>query len=81
MTMNGVWTQFVVQTDSALAQWVQNNKFVESVLENWVLVNSGYNYHKFKDNLNETAKTNGKRFSIQEALFICQLIFFICNCW
>ena len=33
MTMNGVWTQFVVQTDSALAQWAQNNKFVECVSE------------------------------------------------
>ena len=79
--MNGVWTQFVVQTDSALAQWAHDNKFVESVLENWVLVNSDYNYHKFKDSLNETAETNGKRFLIQEALFICQLIFFTCNCW
>ena len=29
-----VWTQFVIQTDSALAQWAQDNKFVESGLEN-----------------------------------------------
>ena len=76
-----MWTQFVVQTDSTLAQWVQDNKFVENGLENWVLVNSVYNYHKFKDRLNETAETNGKRFSIWEALFLCQLIFFTCNCW
>ena len=45
-----VWTQFVVQTDSALTQWAQDNKFVKSGLENWVLVNSSYHYHKFKDN-------------------------------
>ena len=48
---------------------------------NWVLVNSGYNYHKFKDGLNEIVETNEKRFSIQEALFLYQLIFFTCNCW
>ena len=29
-----VWTQFVVQTDSVLAQRAQDNKFVESGLEN-----------------------------------------------
>ena len=63
-----VWTQFVIQTNSALAQWVQDNKFVESGLKNWVLVNSGYNYHKFRDDLNETSETNGRRLSVQEAL-------------
>ena len=35
-----------------MAQWAQNNKFVESGLENWVLVNLGNNYHKFKEDLN-----------------------------
>ena len=59
-----MWTQFVVQTDSALAQGAKDNKFVESGLENWVLMNSGYNYHKFKDSLNEIAEINGKRFLI-----------------
>ena len=59
-----MWTQFVVQTDSALAQRAQDNKFVESGLENWVLVNLGYHHHKFKDSFNENAETNGKRFSI-----------------
>ena len=49
-----VWTQFVIQIDSALTQWVQDNKFVESWLKNWVLVNSDYNYHKFKESLNKT---------------------------
>ena len=76
-----VWTQFVVQTDSALAQWAQDNKFVESGLENWVLVNSGYCHHKFKDSFNETIETNGKRFSIREVLFLYYSIFFICHCW
>ena len=28
------WTHFVVQIDSALAQWAKDNKFVESELEN-----------------------------------------------
>ena len=32
--MLSVWTQFVVQIDSALVQWAQDNKFVESGLEN-----------------------------------------------
>ena len=45
-----MWTQFVVQTDNALTQWAQDNKFVKSGLENWVLVNSSYHHHKFKDN-------------------------------
>ena len=58
-----------------MAQWAQDNKFVDSGLENWALVDSGYNYHNFKDSLNETAETNGKRFSIREALLLCQLIF------
>ena len=75
-----VRSQFVVQTYSAMAQWVQDNKFVESGLENWVLVNSDYNYHNFKDSLNEIEKTNGKRFSIREALLLYQLIFFTYNC-
>ena len=56
-----VRSQFVVQTYSAMAQ---DNKFVESRQENWTLLDSGYNYHNFKDSLNETAETNGKRFSI-----------------
>ena len=66
-----VWTQFVVQTNSALAQWVQDNKFVESGLENWVLVDSGSYHHKFRDNFNETTETNGKIFSIRGAFFWC----------
>ena len=60
-----VRSQFVVQTYSAMAQWAQDNKFVESELENWVLVDSGYNYHNFKDCLNEIAEINGNRFSIR----------------
>ena len=75
------WTQFVVQIDSALAQWAQDNKFVKNELENWVLLNSGYYHHKFKDNSNETTETNGKRFSIQGALFLYYSIFFKCHCW
>ena len=51
-------SQFVVQTYGAMAQWVQDNKFVESGLENWALVDLGYNYHNIKDNLNENAETN-----------------------
>ena len=69
-------SQFVVQTYGAMAQLAKNNKFVESGLENWVLVDSDYNYHNIKDNLNEIAETNRKIFSIREALLLCQLIFF-----
>ena len=69
-------SQFVVQTYGAMAQWVKDNKFVESGLENWALVDLGYNYHNIKDNLNENAETNRKRFSIREVLLLCQLIFF-----
>ena len=67
--MPPVWTQFVVQTDSALAQWAQDNKFIESGLENWALVDSGYYHCKFRESFNETTETNGKIFSIQGALF------------
>ena len=42
-------------------------------------MNLGYNCHKFKDSLNETAETNGKGFLIREDLLLCQLIFFTCN--
>ena len=73
----------MVQTYNAMAQWAQDNKFVDSGLENWALVDSGYNYHKFKDRLNETIERNEKRFSIQEALLLCQFFFFFfftCNC-
>ena len=59
-----VWTRFVVQTDNALAQRAQNNKFVENELENWTLVNLGYHHHKFKDSFNENVETNGKRSSV-----------------
>ena len=38
-------------------------------------MDSGYNYHNFKDSLNETAEIDGKRFLIREALLLCQLIF------
>ena len=69
-------SQFVVQTYGAMAQLAKNNKFVESGLENWALVDSDYNYHNIKDNLNEIAETNRKIFSIREALLLCQLIFF-----
>ena len=47
-----VGSQFVVQTYSIMAQWAQDNKFVESGLENWALMNLGNNYHKFKEDLN-----------------------------
>ena len=35
-----------------LAQWAQDNKFVENELENCALVNLDNSYHEFKDNLN-----------------------------
>ena len=35
-----------------LVQWAQDNKFVESGLESWALVNLDNNYHEFKDDLN-----------------------------
>ena len=65
-----VRTRFVVQTEYALAQWAQDNKFVDNGLENWVLVYLGYHHHKFKDNFNENTEINGKRSSIWEAFFL-----------
>ena len=50
--MHLVRSQFVVQTYSVVAQWAQNNKFVESGLEDWTLVSLGNNYNKFKEDLN-----------------------------
>ena len=51
----------MVQTSYALDQRAQDNKFVESGLENWALANMGYHHHKFKDSFNENTKTNGKK--------------------
>ena len=76
-----VGSRFVVQNNYALAQRVQDNKFVDSGLGNWALANLGYHHHRFKDNFNENTETNGKRSSIQEAFFLYQVIFFICNSW
>ena len=73
----GSW--FVVQTNYALARRAQDNKFVESGLGNWVLVNLGYHHHKFKDSFDKNTETNEKRSSIREAFFLYQVIFFICN--
>ena len=42
----------MVQTYGMMAQLAQDNKFLESELENWTLVNLGNNYHKFKEYLN-----------------------------
>ena len=53
----GLWSKI----DYALDQRAQDNKFVESGLGNWALVNLGYYHHRFKDNFNENTKTNGKR--------------------
>ena len=64
-----MWTQFAVQTDSALAQLAQDNKFVDSGLENWALVGSGYHNYKFRDSFDETTEINGKISSIRGALF------------
>ena len=72
-------SRFVVQTDYALARRAQDNKFVGNGLGNWALVNLGYHHHKFKDSFDENTKTNEKRSSIQEAFFLYQEIFFICN--
>ena len=71
-----MWTQFVVQTDSALAQWAQDKKFVESGLENWVLVNLGYYHHKFKDCWNKWEKILNPRsfIFISIDLFYMQLL-------
>ena len=70
----------MVQTYSAMAQWAQDNKFIDSGLKDWALVNLGYNYHKFKDDLNETLETNGKRLSVREVLLLCGLVSFTYNC-
>ena len=43
---------FAVQVNYALDQRdqrAQDNKFVESGLENWALANMGYYHHGFKD--------------------------------
>ena len=72
-------SRFMVQTDYALAWRAQDNEFVESGLGNWALVNLGYHLHKFKDSFDENTETNEKRSSIQEAFFLYQAIFFICN--
>ena len=37
----------MVQTDYALDQRAQDNKFVESGLRNWALANMGYHHHRF----------------------------------
>ena len=72
-------SRFVVQTDYTLARRAQDNKFVESGLGNWALVNLGYHHHNFKDSFDENTETNEKRSSIREAFFLYQAIFFICN--
>ena len=69
-------TRFVVHIDNAMTQRAQDNKFIESGLENWVLVNLDYRHHKFKDSLYENTETNGKRSSIREAFFLYQAVFF-----
>ena len=74
--MTIVWTQFVVQTDSALAQWAQDNKFVESELENWVLMDSSYYHYKFRDSFDEITEINRKISSIRGALFWYYLFIF-----
>ena len=70
-----VGSQFVVQNNYALAQRSQDNKFVESGLGNWALVNLGYRHHRFKDSFNENTEIDGKRSSIREAFFLYQAIF------
>ena len=52
ISLTSISSQFMVQTYSTIAQWAQDNKFVDSRLKNWVLVNSGNNYHKFREDLN-----------------------------
>ena len=49
-----VKSQFMAQSliYGMLAQWAQDNKFVENELENCALVNLDNSYHEFKDNLN-----------------------------
>ena len=61
MLLLAVGPQFMVQTNYALDQRAQDNKFVESGLENWALANMSYHHHKFKDSFNENTETNGKR--------------------
>ena len=52
ISLTFIRSQFVVETYSTIAQRAQDNKFVDSGLKNWVLVNSGNNYHKFREDLN-----------------------------
>ena len=63
-----------------LAQWAQDNKFVESRLENWALVNLDNSYHEFKDNLNWTSDTNRNRFLVRGALHSYKLVLTEYNC-
>ena len=57
-----------------LAQWAQDNKFVENEFENWALVNLDNSYHVFKDNLNWTSNTNRNRFPVQGASHSYKLV-------
>ena len=51
----------MIQTYSAMTQRAQDNKFAVGGLEYWALVNSGYNYYKFRDDLNETLETKWEK--------------------
>ena len=48
-----------------LTQWAQDNKFVESGLKNWVLMNWTTANMSLKDNSNKTTDTNMNRFPVR----------------
>ena len=50
-----------------LTQQAQNNKFVESGLKNWALMNWTTVSEDLKDNLNKTADTNMNKFTVRGA--------------
>ena len=51
-----------------LTQWAQNNKFVESRLKNWALMNWTMVDMSLKDNSNEIAGTNMNGFPVRGGL-------------
>ena len=69
----------MVQTDYALDQRAQDNKFVESGLRNWTLANMATIITNFEDSFNENNETNGKISLIRETPLLYQEIFFICH--
>ena len=57
-----------------LTQWAQDNKFVDSGLKNWTLMNWTMASMSLKDNSNKTVDTNMNKFSIRGDQHLCKSI-------